>query len=309
MIDLDALERLLAEATPGRWSHRSKLEDGTPCCDVIGDSDDDWSIVATGNPDLFDMRDADASLIAAAVNALPELLAAARERDELKAERDRLLSWDTDSEQDALNERHGALVDADFEAARDPEQNAELHVVRLVMEFQEAWQRAEQSGPVWERARKCITENKMLRAEVERMRAVDEAAHRCDVCSFVTPDALTVCQDCFDKPADKLDSMEAERDELAAQLLATQQDRHRILMERDKLEAVVLRLRLSLNDATTECREAEAERDALRAQLAEARALLDECGLTITLRSHHTDRELLARIRAWLDALDGKEDT
>jgi regulator of replication initiation timing len=255
------------------------------------------------------MRDADASLIAAAVNALPELLAAARERDELKAERDRLLSWDTDSEQDALNERHGALVDADFEAARDPEQNAELHVVRLVMEFQEAWQRAEQSGPVWERARKCITENKMLRAEVERMRAVDEAAHRCDVCSFVTPDALTVCQDCFDKPADKLDSMEAERDELAAQLLATQQDRHRILMERDKLEAVVLRLRLSLNDATTECREAEAERDALRAQLAEARALLDECGLTITLRSHHTDRELLARIRAWLDALDGKEDT
>ena len=65
-----------------------------------------------------------------------------------------------------------------------------------------------------------------------------------------------------------------ERDELAAQLLATQQDRHRILMERDKLEAVVLRLRLSLNDATTECREAEAERDALRTEVERMRAVV-----------------------------------
>lgn len=67
----------------------------------------------------------------------------------------------------------------------------------------------------------------------------------------------------------------ARREELATQLLATQQDRHRILMERDKLEAVVLRLRLSLNDATTECREAEAERDALRDEVERMRAVVE----------------------------------
>lgn len=156
MIDLAALERLLAEATPGRWSHRSKLEDGTPCCDVIGDSDDDWSIVATGNPDLFDMRDADARLIAAAVNALPELIAAARERD--AAVHGESVTVDALSRLETV---YGQAC-AERDAAR-----AEVERLRAVAQDQDA---------ALSTVEALLVELRSARAEVERLRAVAVAA-------------------------------------------------------------------------------------------------------------------------------------
>lgn len=90
---------------------------------------------------------------------------------ELREERDRLRKWGTDSSNEALCERHGELVDACFAAAEPCEESVELHVVRLALEWREAWDRAEQSGPVWERAHEAIRENADLRAANARLQA------------------------------------------------------------------------------------------------------------------------------------------
>jgi hypothetical protein len=77
--DLDALERLLAEATPGRWRVDGSFD---ICRDPNGAPDDNGDIVCRG----YDH--ADARLIVAMHSALPELIAAARERDGLRAHYD-----------------------------------------------------------------------------------------------------------------------------------------------------------------------------------------------------------------------------
>lgn len=83
--DLDELERLHAAATPGKWLHRDKLDDGSPACDVLAIGPGySWSIVCSANGNVSDVFEPqDAALIAGAANALPALIAAARERDGL----------------------------------------------------------------------------------------------------------------------------------------------------------------------------------------------------------------------------------
>jgi hypothetical protein len=70
-VDLDQLDALAAAATPGPWLVD---RDG----DVVADRDRDSMLAAYPSA-------ADAALIVAAVNALPALVAAARERDQLRA--------------------------------------------------------------------------------------------------------------------------------------------------------------------------------------------------------------------------------
>ena len=88
-VDLTELDRLLAEATRGPW--RALPGTFTGRANILHASKDDesWTDVpivvshyysSTTKPDF--------ALIAALRNAAPELIAAARERDALKAERD-----------------------------------------------------------------------------------------------------------------------------------------------------------------------------------------------------------------------------
>jgi hypothetical protein len=124
--DLDALERLLAEATPGRWRVDGSFD---ICRDPNGAPDDNGDIVCRG----YDH--ADARLIVAMHSALPELIAAARERDGLRAH------YDT----------------------AGPEHN-----LLALLDLYE------------ERRASATAERDALRAEVERMRAVVEAAREID---------------------------------------------------------------------------------------------------------------------------------
>lgn len=70
MIDLEGLEKLIAEATDTPW--RKGIEDGAIYATEI-DDDRGWSIVVAEK-----VCEANAALIVAAVNALPELIAMAR---------------------------------------------------------------------------------------------------------------------------------------------------------------------------------------------------------------------------------------
>lgn len=73
--DLDAIARLLEKATPGIYT-------------VVPAWDDMWQVLAPGcefNIATFDKKE-DADTFVALKNAAPELLAAARERDTLRAE-------------------------------------------------------------------------------------------------------------------------------------------------------------------------------------------------------------------------------
>lgn len=74
-LDLDALEELERAATPGPWEAERDVYDG-----------DVWYVEPDGQPVLIARRpsDTDGALIAAARNALPDLIAAARERDALR---------------------------------------------------------------------------------------------------------------------------------------------------------------------------------------------------------------------------------
>jgi len=78
--DYDALEAVVAAATPGPWEVQA-------CCpgNLHYEIGDGLGLVAADSQDI-----ADADLIVAAVNALPDLLARARERDELRASHDDL---------------------------------------------------------------------------------------------------------------------------------------------------------------------------------------------------------------------------
>ena len=79
-VDYDALEAVAAAATPGPWEVQA-------CCpgNLHYEIGDGLGLVAADSQDI-----ADAALIVAAVNALPDLLARARERDAAIDERDRL---------------------------------------------------------------------------------------------------------------------------------------------------------------------------------------------------------------------------
>lgn len=93
MIDLNELERLLAEATPGPWAFDSYST--VHSAPRIQEYEFDESVEPdvckmprTGHGDLGTVQGAkDAELIVAAVNALPNLI---RELRELRADRERL---------------------------------------------------------------------------------------------------------------------------------------------------------------------------------------------------------------------------
>ena len=72
-LDLDELERLIAAASPRPWRIEPLLRDYLA------------GAVAGDNRNVADMRRADAWLVVALANAAPALIAAARERDRLRA--------------------------------------------------------------------------------------------------------------------------------------------------------------------------------------------------------------------------------
>lgn len=78
-IDLDVLEGLLTSATKGPWVSQGRYI-GTPnhmsYVGEVRDQNGNWTDTAKSR--------SDAALIVAAVNALPELIAAARERDAMR---------------------------------------------------------------------------------------------------------------------------------------------------------------------------------------------------------------------------------
>ena len=121
MIDLDALERLLAEATPGRWRVDGSFDIYR---DPNGAPDDNGDIVCRG----YDH--ADARLIVAMHSALPELIAAARERDGLRAEQGELLDLVADRTIDLA----GAKTAARFIAVERDALRAEVERMRAVVE-------------------------------------------------------------------------------------------------------------------------------------------------------------------------------
>lgn len=91
MIDLDELERLLAEATPGPWHLPGGARLQGVVSAMIGERDAQVADASGEAPqhdsagrDVVAVQRANAILIAAMRNALPELLAAARERDALR---------------------------------------------------------------------------------------------------------------------------------------------------------------------------------------------------------------------------------
>ena len=88
-------------------------------------------------------------------DALVDLAAARAEVERLKAEltltTSAVLRWGTDSASKALHERHGEIVTARFMAGLQCADSPELHVVRLALEFQEAWERAEMANETWDR--------------------------------------------------------------------------------------------------------------------------------------------------------------
>ena len=157
MIDLAALERLLAEATPGPWGVTRR--GGAPTISIVdaeGNPAPRTGMRPCGDayptiarlPADYSTDDANAALIAAAVNALPALIAAARERDELRAKCDEL--WN------GFQRADGALADAGTVPTAD------------------------RPADVADGIRALTTERDALRAEVERMRAVVEAAREID---------------------------------------------------------------------------------------------------------------------------------
>jgi hypothetical protein len=86
-LDLDTLERLHGEATAGPWE---AVRESVVMPDGSELPYSDSALIRCACRSIGGLEayflDADAALIAAARNALPALLAAARERDELRAE-------------------------------------------------------------------------------------------------------------------------------------------------------------------------------------------------------------------------------
>lgn len=76
--ELAELRALCEAATPGKWEHRTALDDGTPWNDVIAIHPDDWVIVVpdTGRApeESHAVEEADAAFIAASRTAVPRLL-------------------------------------------------------------------------------------------------------------------------------------------------------------------------------------------------------------------------------------------
>lgn len=140
--DLAALERMLAKATP-RWTLSTRLDAGygrqiaTDGLEHIRVSTPSSYSVDGVHRVTAAQRDADAALIVAMRNALPELIAAARERDELAAQ------------------AHGAIAGL-------------LALNNMVT--------ADSSEPTSAAVQRVLAERDALRAEVEHMRAVVEAA-------------------------------------------------------------------------------------------------------------------------------------
>jgi hypothetical protein len=69
--DFETLNELHAKTTPGVWSYRDHLDDGSPCSDVIYTQEDDWGIV-TG----YHLTPYDGAFIVAAHERVPKLIAA-----------------------------------------------------------------------------------------------------------------------------------------------------------------------------------------------------------------------------------------
>lgn len=114
-LDLDELERLRAEGTPGEWrlvTERSDPEGAYPV--GIQASAGVWPVRFTD--DTGTNQWADGLLIARAVNALPALIAAARERDRLREALTELLAAAAHTE--SLEGRSTAALCAAVDTAR-----------------------------------------------------------------------------------------------------------------------------------------------------------------------------------------------
>ena len=109
-IDLDVLEGLAQAATPGPWGVEDPMDH---CLTVVANPSDpvyDWKWIATCDwPDEDDHLvtssevKTNAALIVAAVNALPDLIAAARERDRLRG---RLAILEEERKREGVNLAH-----------------------------------------------------------------------------------------------------------------------------------------------------------------------------------------------------------
>lgn len=97
MSTLDELERLEKSATPGPWTYRVDDERLARPHPSLNDAhDDDITKNATG------LTVDNGALIVAARNALPELIAASRERDRLRAALETIRSWGNNDGQNAI---------------------------------------------------------------------------------------------------------------------------------------------------------------------------------------------------------------
>jgi hypothetical protein len=106
----EELERLLAAATPGPWKHipgKRMVFVVAPECHVYSNRDNDDG-EGPHHPNTIKRWNADAALIVAAINALPGLIAAARELDAARAELAEIRAW-TDDNQRGLT---AAVADA-----------------------------------------------------------------------------------------------------------------------------------------------------------------------------------------------------
>ena len=118
MTDIEKLRELLAAATPGPWKHipgKRMVFVVAPECHVYSNRDNDDG-EGPYHPNTIKRWNADAALICAAVNALPELIAVKAERD--KAQRACEQMGARITELLALREERADIVGRDLEFAR-----------------------------------------------------------------------------------------------------------------------------------------------------------------------------------------------
>jgi hypothetical protein len=173
-VDLDELQRLLDAATPRPWKmayHHHEWLDLSP--DVsLGSDHDNWS--------------ADAAFIAAARNALPDLIADLREAVAKQGEL-AVLSGQNEPEMAWLYKRHGDLatrlvVDDSLPVA----DRLELNIIRLLLGIDEA---LNLQGGQRKRAEKAEAELREARLERDGLQAKVDDFPCCGKCDYAKAEA------------------------------------------------------------------------------------------------------------------------